>query len=114
MEWRVVKTGAQLFDLLHAYGLGLLLAHGCALPVEVSDTGCTYSLTCGAAAAAVGSSAMLDEVLTLPTPGEVEAARLPEEGSPLRCGELARAPPAGLHPESACHAGTGSCHRHTA
>jgi hypothetical protein len=83
MEWRVVKTGAQLFDLLHAYGLGLLLAHGCEFPVEVSDTGCTYTLTCGAVAAPAGSPAVLDEVLTLPTPGEIEAARLPEAGLPV-------------------------------
>jgi hypothetical protein len=83
MEWRVVKTGAQLFDLLHAYGLGLLLAQGCELPVEVSDTGCTYSLTCGAVAAPAGSPAILDEVLTLPTPGEVETARLPEVELPV-------------------------------
>jgi hypothetical protein len=83
MECRVVKTGAQLFDLLHAYGLGLLLAHACGLPVEVSDTGCTYTLTCSAAAAPAGSPAILDELLTLPTPGEVEAARLPEAGLPV-------------------------------
>jgi hypothetical protein len=83
MEWRVVKTGAQLFDLLHTYGLGLLLAYGCELPVEVSDTGCTYSLTCGAVAAPAGSPAILDEVLTLPAPQEVEAACLPEAGLPV-------------------------------
>src|SRR6266849_2198866 len=83
MEWRVVKTGAQLFDLLHAYGLGLLLAHGCELPVEVGDTGCTYTLTCGAVAAPAGSLVILDELLTLPAPHEVEAARLPEAGLPV-------------------------------
>ena len=83
MEWRVVKTGAQLFDLLHTYGLGLLLAYGCELPVEVSDTGCTYTLTCSVVTAPAGSSAILDEVLTLPTPGEAEATRLPEAGLPV-------------------------------
>jgi hypothetical protein len=83
MEYRVVKTGAQLFDLLHAYGLGLLLAQGCELPVEVGETGCTYTLTCSAAAAPARSPAILDELLTLPAPQEVEAARLPEAGLPV-------------------------------
>src|SRR5579884_1057367 len=83
MEWCVVKTGVQLFDLLHAYGLGLLPAQGCELPVEVSDMGCTYMLTCSAASAPPGSLAILDEILPLPTPGEVAAARLPDAGLPV-------------------------------
>jgi hypothetical protein len=35
MEWRIVKIGIEQFDMLHAYGLAILLATGLGLAVEL-------------------------------------------------------------------------------
>jgi hypothetical protein len=83
MQWCLVKTGAALFDLLHAYGLAILLAHACSQPIEVRETSCTYTLIGGISAPPSGSLALLDEVLSLPTPQEVEAAMPVEAPLPL-------------------------------
>src|SRR6266566_3522400 len=45
MEWRVVKIGIAQFDILHAYGLGILLATACGEPVELWETACHYILS---------------------------------------------------------------------
>jgi len=74
MQWCLVQTGAELFDLLHAYGLGILLAHACGQPIEVKETSCTYTLTGNISAPPSGSIALLDEILTLPTREEIETA----------------------------------------
>ena len=44
MELRVVKTGAEMFDALHAYGLGILTASASQTPVELSDEGISYKV----------------------------------------------------------------------
>src|SRR5712692_10332558 len=89
MEWCVVKTGAELFDLLHAYGVGILLAHACGKPVEVMDTGCSYTLAGGhVSAQPCGPLDLLDEALALPTPQEVAAARLLDAGVPVPVANL--------------------------
>src|SRR6266849_5645894 len=88
MEWCVVKTGAALFDLLHAYGLGILLAHACGQPVEVMDTGCSYTLAGRVSAQPCGPLDLLDEALALPTPQEVAAARLLDAGVPVPVANL--------------------------
>jgi hypothetical protein len=80
MKWCVVKTGTELFDLLHAYGLGILLAYGCGGPIEVRDTGCTYTLTSHISVSPSGPLALVDEILCLPTPQELESASLLEAG----------------------------------
>lgn len=83
MKWCVVKTGAELFDLLHTYGLGILLTYGCEGPIEVRDTGCTYTLTSHISVSPSGPLALIDEILCLPTPQELESARLLEAGLPV-------------------------------
>jgi hypothetical protein len=80
MKWCVVKTGAELFDLLHTYGLGLLLAHRCACPIEVRDTGCTYTLMSRISASPSGPLTLVDEILCLPTPQELASVSLLEAG----------------------------------
>jgi hypothetical protein len=80
MEWCLVKTGAELFDLLHTYGLGILLAHACGQSIEVKETSCTYTLTSCISALPCGPLALIDEILCLPTPQELESARLLEAG----------------------------------
>src|SRR5947209_3683317 len=77
MQWYVVKTGAELFDLLHAYGLGILLAHAGAQPTQMMDTGGTYTLTGHLCSPLHTSIDLVDEVLVLPTPPQVEATRQP-------------------------------------
>ena len=74
MQWCLVQTGAELFDLLHAYGLGILLAHACGQPIEVRETSCTYTLTGNISVPPSGSLSLLDEILALPTPQEIETA----------------------------------------
>ncbi len=88
MKWCVVKTGAELFDLLHAYGLGILLAHACGQPVEVMNTGCSYTLAGHVSAQPSGPFDLVDEALALPTPQEVEAARLLDAGVPVPVANL--------------------------
>ncbi len=45
MEWSVVKIGIAQFDILHAYGLGILLATACGEPVELCETSSHYVLS---------------------------------------------------------------------
>ena len=73
MEWSVVKMGVEQFDMLHAYGLGILLATACGEPVELRETARCYTLTCPVfRASRVNSDVLLERVL--PLPGE-EAVR---------------------------------------
>ena len=46
MEWSVVKIGNAQFDILHAYGLGILLATACNEQVELKETAFCYVLSC--------------------------------------------------------------------
>lgn len=69
MEWSVVKIGVEQFDILHAYGLGTLLATATGSPVELRDTGCHYRLSCPAPHNPRVNCAALLEV-ALPLPGE--------------------------------------------
>ncbi|SRR5260370_38890349 len=71
MEWSIVKIGIEQFDMLHAYGLAILLATGCGVPVELRDTACTYTLSCSTLQLPqVNCDVLLDRVF--PLPGEEE------------------------------------------
>jgi hypothetical protein len=83
MQWYVVKTGAVLFDLLHAYGLGIVLASACGQPIEVRETGATYTLFGDVSVPPSAPLNLLDEVLCLPTPEAVADARLPHVELPV-------------------------------
>lgn len=71
MDFCLVKIGARMFDTLHAYGLGILLAHASGLPVELQDGAPVATLTCSLDSAPTASLALLDDVLALPTGEEV-------------------------------------------
>jgi hypothetical protein len=71
MQWCLVKTGALLFDLLHAYGLGILLAHASGQPIEIHDTGSTSTLISDVSEPPSGPLTLLDEILSLPTPQDL-------------------------------------------
>ena len=51
MQWRVVKLGIEQFDVLHAYGLAILLATACGVPVDLQDTPYCSILSCQLVAA---------------------------------------------------------------
>ncbi len=71
MEWSVVKIGIEQFDILHAYGLGILLATATSEPVELREQGCYYHLSCPVARLPrVSCSVLLERAL--PLPGEEE------------------------------------------
>lgn len=72
MEWSVVKIGIEQFDILHAYGLGILLATATSEPVELREHGCSYHLSCPVTHLPHVSCSTLLEY-ALPLPGEEEA-----------------------------------------
>src|SRR5689334_14629307 len=45
MQRSVAKIGFEMFDALHAYGLGILLATGSGLPITLRDNGPVYQLS---------------------------------------------------------------------
>lgn len=71
MEWRVVKTGIEMFDALHAYGVGIIVACATDGPVEVRDDGSSYRLSCRCTTVPQATVDLLDEVFQLPAPQEV-------------------------------------------
>jgi hypothetical protein len=83
MQWSLVKTGATLFDLLHAYGLGILLAHASGHPIVLRDTGPTSTLISDITQSPSGPLTLLNDVLSLPTPQEIVAATLTDASLPL-------------------------------
>src|SRR2546421_7221608 len=74
MEWSVVKIGIQQFDILHAYGLGILLATACDEPVELRDMACRYILSSSAhQLPRMSYDSLLEKVLPLPREEDVRA-----------------------------------------
>lgn len=66
MQWCVVKIGAEMFDMLHASGLALLLAYATREPIDLVDQGSAYLLSSPATRVPSASPDILDEVLILP------------------------------------------------
>jgi hypothetical protein len=79
----LIKTGAEHFDLLHAYGLGILLAHASGQPIEVRNSGATATLISNETVPPSGPLTLLDEVLLVPTHPAKATARLTETSLPL-------------------------------
>jgi hypothetical protein len=67
MEWRVAKTGAEMFDALHAYGLGILVACAGQSPVELKDEVLSYKLQTVGDRLDHATKDLLDGALTLPS-----------------------------------------------
>ena len=86
MEWRVVKLGIEQFDILHAYGLGILLATACGMLVELRDTTCSYTLSCSTGQLPrLHSDMLLERVLPLPVEEEIRVCdpRIHEQQLPM-------------------------------
>lgn len=76
MEWTVTKVGAEMFDALHAYGLGIALTHASNAPVELKDAGPGYELVSSSTDTwPKDSEAILGEILTLPTTTQLQAGK---------------------------------------
>jgi hypothetical protein len=72
MEWSIVKIGIEQFDMLHAYGLAILLATGWGVPVELRNTACTYTLSCSThQLPQMNCDMLLDRVFPLPREEEL-------------------------------------------
>ncbi len=70
MQWRVIKIGAEMFDMLHASGLGILLAKATGEPIELVDQGHCYVLSAPVTRSPQASIDLLDELLVLPQPSK--------------------------------------------
>jgi hypothetical protein len=75
MYWCVAKTGFEMFDALHAYGLGILLATAYRQPVELSEEGLAYRLSNQAQMIPTTTTALLDSALELPGTADLDALR---------------------------------------
>ena len=72
MQWRVVKLGIEQFDILHAYGLAILLATACDVPVTLQDTAYCYILSCPEVELPrVNATLLLESVLPFPDEEEL-------------------------------------------
>lgn len=71
MEWRIIKMGTEMFDTLHAYGLGIVVAYATNEPVILQDEGVCYRLTSPCISVPQASIDLLDDVFRLPEPAEV-------------------------------------------
>src|SRR5438552_600431 len=71
MQWRVIKMGSDMFDILHTYGLGIVLASATQQPVMVQEEGCSYRLSSLCTTLPQVGPDLLDEIFLLPSPEEV-------------------------------------------
>lgn len=67
MKWSIVKTGAEKFDALHAYGLAILISHASRDKVQIEDCGGLYEVESSASDFVDSSQGVLTEVLALPS-----------------------------------------------
>lgn len=74
MDKWVSKTGMEMFDALHALGLGVLLSTASEKPVTLQDEGLAYRLSTEQKGNAFPSTpGILDQILQLPTGEEIAA-----------------------------------------
>jgi hypothetical protein len=71
MQWRVIKMGSDLFDILHTYGLGIVVASATKQPVTALEEGCSYRLSSPCTAIPQVGPDLLDELFLMPSTEEV-------------------------------------------
>lgn len=71
MQWRVIKVGSEMFDMLHASGLALLLAQATQGPIELVDQGVQYLLSSSVLSMPHADLELIEHVLALPSRDEV-------------------------------------------
>lgn len=83
MEWVVTKIGAPMFDMLHASGLGIVLAGAGGMPIKFEDRGVVYSLSSSIEGLAeVDGSDLLENILALPASEQLQEQKSWPEDSP--------------------------------
>ncbi len=73
MKKRVVKTGAQMFDALHAYGLATVLATATNRPATLEDEGVSYLVTTAAKKVSSDEIAVPNDMFPIPTLEELQS-----------------------------------------
>jgi hypothetical protein len=71
MQWRVIKMGPDLLDILHTYGLGIVVASATQQPVAVQEEGCSYRLSSLCTTLPQVGPDLLDELFLMPSLEEV-------------------------------------------
>src|SRR5260370_29349 len=71
--WHVVKTGAEMFDAMHADGVAIVLAHASGEVIALHDDGPHYTLESTVSALPDATIDLLDDVLKLPTVEQVHS-----------------------------------------
>lgn len=82
MQWSVIKTGIERFDVLHAYGLGVLLATVNRSPVMIKDQGVQFSLEGATLPSTLPATEQFLEEVLLPLPDEKEVLLWCETADP--------------------------------
>src|SRR5690349_1116894 len=72
MEVFVGKGVTEMFDGLHAYGVGIFLANLIGTSVELSDEGLGYRLRCKEDVRSHSLAGLLKDVLALPTVHDID------------------------------------------
>jgi chorismate-pyruvate lyase len=88
VEWCVAKIGAEMFDALHAYGFGILLASASQAPVRLKDEGVVYTLHSRIRTPPQATVDLLDEVLVLPKLDDIPVAARSHTPVPLAVANL--------------------------
>jgi len=71
VKLRVIKIGSDMFDALHAYGLGIVVAHASGTPVDLHDEGYAYEISVSTPPASASMGDILADVLALPELGDI-------------------------------------------
>lgn len=88
MQYCVVKTGAEIFDVIHACGLGIVLACASESTIELVDEGVAYLLSEPTGVRLNDTVSILNRVLALPRPEEIEAAEKRYTDAPVNVATL--------------------------
>ena len=71
MQWRVIKLGSDMFDNLHTYGIGIVVASATQQLVTILEEGCSYVLSSPCITPPQVGPGLLDEIFRLPSLEEV-------------------------------------------
>lgn len=88
MNLCLAKTGLEMFDALHAYGLGVLIACATRQPATLVDNGLTYSISSPLQKLPALPDIGLSDVLELPELGELQLENVKDAGSSLKLANL--------------------------
>ncbi len=91
MQWRVIKLGSDMFDILHTCGIGIVVASATQQSVTIQEEGCSYVLSSPCITTPQAAPGLLDVIFRLPSPKEVlhvPQEQLTHSGMPLEVANL--------------------------